>query len=133
MPGGTFTKLHRHGPGAHVVWLKGEGYSILFPDGGEMTREEWGPGTMLVPPAFWWHQHCSVTQEPALHLALKLSSRRNIVTRNSTQTLKSTKEGGNQMDFEDMPPETLATLKRIFADECAKRGTTARMEAIVGG
>ncbi len=133
MPGGTFTKLHRHGPGAHVVWLKGEGYTVLFPDAGEMMKEEWGPGTMLVPPAFWWHQHCAVAAEPALHLALKLTSRRNIVTRGSTATLKSTREGGNQMDYEDMPPRTLETLKQMFADECARRGTLARMEAIVGG
>ena len=133
MPGGTFTKLHRHGPGAHVVWLEGEGYSMLFPEGGEMTKEEWGPGTMLVPPAFWWHQHCAVTKEPALHLALKLSSRRNIVTRSSTRTLESTRTGGNQMDYEDIPPQMLETLKQIFAEACAKRGTPARMEAIKGG
>ncbi|HEX6512526.1 MAG TPA: cupin domain-containing protein [Chloroflexota bacterium] len=133
MPGGTFTKLHRHGPGAHVVWLKGEGYTVLFPDGGEMTQEYWGPGAMIVPPAFWWHQHCCVTEEPGMHLALKLSSRRNIVTRASTATLKSTREGGNQMNFEDIPPRTLETLKRMFAEECERRGTAARMEAIVGG
>ncbi|HLY64054.1 MAG TPA: cupin domain-containing protein [Chloroflexota bacterium] len=133
MPGGTFTKLHRHGPGAHVIWLKGEGYTVLFPDGGEMTKEEWGPGTMLVPPAFWWHQHCCVTKEPGLHLALKLSSRRNIVTKASTATLKSTREGGNQMDFEDMPRQQLDMLKRMFAEECERRGTPARMEAIRGG
>src|SRR4051794_1237578 len=30
-PGGTFTSVHRHGPAAHVIWLKGEGYSILWP------------------------------------------------------------------------------------------------------
>ena len=34
-PGGTFSKLHRHGPGAHVIWLKGEGYTLMWPDGGE--------------------------------------------------------------------------------------------------
>src|SRR5947209_497863 len=37
MPGGTFTKLHRHGPGAHVLWLQGEGYTVMWPDGGEMV------------------------------------------------------------------------------------------------
>jgi quercetin dioxygenase-like cupin family protein len=133
MPGGTFTKLHRHGPGAHVLWLKGEGYTALFPEGGEMSKEPWGPGTMLVPPAMWWHQHCTVTTEPALHLALKMSSRRNIVTKQSTRTLQSSKEGGNQMDYEDIPPRTLELLQQMFAEECAARGTPGRMEAIRGG
>ena len=74
-----------------------------------------------------------MTKEPALHLALKLSSRRNIVTRSSTRTLESTRTGGNQMDYEDIPPQMLETLKQIFAEACAKRGTPARMEAIKGG
>jgi len=42
-PPGTFSSVHRHGPSAHVLWLKGEGYSILWPDGGEDSKlkEEW--------------------------------------------------------------------------------------------
>ncbi len=133
MPGGAFTKLHRHGPGAHVLWLKGEGYTMMWPDGGEWVKEFWGPGTMLVPPAGWWHQHCIVSSEPAEHLALKLGSRTHSVTRANMNSLKSTRNGGNQMDFEDTPPEVLDKLNRIFEAECAKRGTPAHLEAIAGG
>jgi quercetin dioxygenase-like cupin family protein len=133
MPGGAFTKLHRHGPGAHVLWLKGEGYTMMWPDGGEWVQEFWRPGTMLVPPAGWWHQHCMVSKDPAVHLALKLGSRSNSVTRANMNTMKSTRRGGNQMDFEDTPPDVLAKLCRIFEEECAKRGTPANLEAIIGG
>src|SRR5207245_6583116 len=132
VPGGTFTKLHRHGPGAHVLWLTGEGYSILWPDGGEKIKEDWGPGTLIVPPSGWWHQHCVVSKEPARHLALKLSSRVNMVSRTHAATGKSTREGGNQLDYEDMPPEVLNELNAIFVAECTKRGTPMHMEAIVG-
>jgi hypothetical protein len=38
-------------------------------------------------------------------------------------TLKSTKRGGNQLNYEDTPPELMAELKELFAEECGKRGT----------
>jgi gentisate 1,2-dioxygenase len=128
IPGGTFSKIHRHGPGAHVLWLKGEGYSLLWPDGGAKVREDWGPGSMLVPPAWWWHQHGVVSQEPAEHLALKISAKKNKVNRLSNATLLSTRKGGSQMDYEDFPPELMAEVMGIFREECAKRGTPVRME-----
>jgi len=131
-PGGTFTKLHRHGPGAHLLFLKGEGYSLMWPDGGERVKEYWGPGTMIVPPDWWWHQHGVVSREPARTLALKLSSKTNKVTRASMYTMKSTRTGGNQMEYEDTPPEIFAEVKRIFIEECTKRGTPMSMEEVIG-
>jgi len=133
IPGGTFSKLHRHGPGAHVIWLKGDGYSLMWPDGAEMnkTKEYWGPGTMIVPPNWWWHQHCVIGKEPAEHLALKLSSRTNKVDRSTFDTLKSTRRGGNQMNYEDTPPALMEELKQIFVEECAKRGTPVNMESVI--
>jgi hypothetical protein len=130
IPGGTFTKLHRHGPGAHVLWLDGEGYTLMWPDGGEMVKEVWRRGSMIVPPDWWWHQHCVVSKEPARHLALKLSSKRNKISSSTMNTLKSTRRGGNQMDYEDMPPEIRDKITHIFVEECAKRGTPVSMEAI---
>jgi len=132
IPGGVFTKLHRHGPGAHVVWLKGEGYSLMWPDGGEMIRADWGPGTMIVPPDWWWHQHAVVSKEPGQHLALRMSSMKNRINRSSAGTLQSTKTGGSQMDYEDFPPQLMDELKRIFVEECTKRGTPMNMEPVYG-
>lgn len=127
IPGGTFTKLHRHGPGAHVLWLQGEGYSLMWPEGGPKVKEYWGPGSMIVPPHWWWHQHCIVSKEPARHLALKLNSKRNMVTRTSLGNQKSTRQGGNQIDYKDIPEDVIAETRQMFMDECAKRGTIARM------
>ncbi|HLQ34871.1 MAG TPA: ethanolamine ammonia lyase-activating protein [Chloroflexota bacterium] len=132
VPGGVFTKPHRHGPGAHVLWLKGEGYSMLWPDGGELLREDWGPGTMLVPPSWWWHQHAVVSKEPAQHLALRLGNTHHRLNRLSSGTLKNAKEGGSQLDFEDLPDGLGEQLKRTFAEECAKRGTLVQWETVEG-
>jgi quercetin dioxygenase-like cupin family protein len=127
---GTFTTLHRHGPGAHVLWLSGRGYSLMFPDGGEKVKEDWGPGTLIVPPSWWWHQHAVVSPEPAQYIALKLSSRRNKVNSLSKGTMLSTRKGGNLLHIEDFPPALFEELNRIFATECAKYGTTPNMQPV---
>jgi hypothetical protein len=132
-PGGSFTNLHRHGPGAHVLWLSGEGYSLIFPDGGEKVKADWGPGSILVPPSWWWHQHCVVSREPAQYLALKLSSKRFKVNSLSRGTMLSTRKGGNMLHLEDFPPGLLAELRQLFEAECAQRGTTPRLESIADG
>jgi mannose-6-phosphate isomerase-like protein (cupin superfamily) len=131
-PGGVFSKLHRHGPGAHVLWLKGDGYSLLWPDGGERRHESWGPGTMLVPPSWWWHMHAVTSREPAVHLALRVGNTRHRINRLSDGVLQSTKAGGSQMDYEDVPPALMEDLIREFQEECAKRGTPVRLEAVTG-
>jgi quercetin dioxygenase-like cupin family protein len=135
IPGGTFTKLHRHGPGAHIIWLKGEGYSLMWPDGGETSeriKADWHPGTMTVPPAWWWHQHAIVSKEPGQHLALRMSSMKNRINHMSNGTLKSVRNGGSQMDYEDFPPDIMEDVKRIFVDECTKRGTPMNLSPVEG-
>lgn len=132
VPGGVYTKSHRHGPGAHVLWLKGEGYSVMWPDGGELLREDWRPGSVLVPPSWWWHHHAVVTKEPARHLALRLGNTRHRTDRLNEGTLKAAREGGSQADFDDLPNGLGERLKRMFAEECDKRGTPVQWRTVEG-
>ena len=47
-PVGTYKKAHKHGPGAHVIILSGEGYSLMWAEGEEPKRYDLGMGTLSV-------------------------------------------------------------------------------------
>ena len=98
-PVGTYKKAHHHGPGAHVIVLSGEGYSLMWPDGDEPKRYEWQPGTLIVPPNAWFHQHFNAGATPARYLAFKNWSPRN--AQGVPMSWISRRLGGNQIDYAD--------------------------------
>lgn len=135
-PVGTYKKCHRHGPGANVVILKGEGFSILWPRGKpeERVKVDWQPGSIIAPPSDWYHQHFNVGTEPARYLALRWGSARFRLEstafggnqrEGSTDTSES--EGGAQIEYRDEDPD----IHRMFETELANHGAPCRMKALV--
>jgi oxalate decarboxylase/phosphoglucose isomerase-like protein (cupin superfamily) len=124
-PVATYKKGHRHGPGAHVIILTGEGFSLMWPEGEEPRRYEWQPGTLIVPPNMWYHQHFNTGDSPARYLAFKHEV---VSVRNAQGVPKawiSRRVGGDQIDYADESP----VVRRTFADALAKRGLLPDMDA----
>ena len=122
-PVGTYKKAHRHGPGAHVIVLSGEGYSLMWPDGEEPKRYEWEAGTLIVPPNSWFHQHFNSGATPARYLAFKHSSIRN--SQGVPISWISRRLGGNQIDYADETKE----VRDLFHQQIALRGVEPKMES----
>jgi mannose-6-phosphate isomerase-like protein (cupin superfamily) len=123
-PTATYKKGHRHGPGAHVIILSGTGFSLMWPEGEEPRRYEWGPGSMIVPPNMWFHQHFNTGTEPARYLAFKHEG---VSIRNAQGVPKawiSQRVGGDQIDYADESP----LVRDLFAKALSEHGLSPAMD-----
>ena len=123
-PIGTYKKGHCHGPGAHVIILSGEGYSLMWPEGDEPKRYDWEVGTMIVPPNMWFHQHFNTGKTPARYLAFKHEV---VSVRNAQGVPKawiSRRIGGDQIDYADETQQ----VRDMFAQALARHGLEPRMQ-----
>lgn len=121
-PVATYKKAHAHGPGAHVIVLSGEGYSLMWPQGEEPARYDWQPGTLIVPPNAWFHQHFNSGPKPARYLAFKHFSPRN--AQGVPMSWISRRLGGYQIDYADESLE----VRAMFAEALARHGLKPRMD-----
>jgi oxalate decarboxylase/phosphoglucose isomerase-like protein (cupin superfamily) len=123
-PVGTYKKAHAHGPGAYVIIMNGEGFSLMWPEGEEPRRYEWREGSLIVPPNMWFHQHFNTGTTPARYLAFKAEG---VAIRNAQGVPKawiSKRLGGDQIDYADERPE----IRQWFADALAKHGLKSNMD-----
>ena len=121
-PVGAYKKAHAHNAGAHVIVLSGEGYSLMWPEGDEPKRFDWRPGSLIVPPNAWFHQHFNAGAEPARYLAFKHSSPRN--AQGVPMSWISRRLGGMQIDYADETPE----VRQMFSDALARHGLQPQMD-----
>jgi oxalate decarboxylase/phosphoglucose isomerase-like protein (cupin superfamily) len=128
-PVGTYKKAHRHGPGAHVTIVSGVGYSLLWPEGQEPRRIDWKPGSVVVPPEGWFHQHFNAGGQPARYLALRWNSWRFRFTglTDERRIDQSVKEGGAQIEYEDEDRK----VHEMFEAALGKVGARCRMGSMV--
>lgn len=123
-PVGTYKKGHRHSPGAHIIILSGQGYSLMWVEDRPKIRIDWKAGSMFAPPGWWFHQHFNTGKEPARYLALKAGEARKFKgILKHHQVSKSVKIGGDQIEYQDEDPE----IRRLYKEELAKTGVEWRM------
>lgn len=127
-PVGTYKKAHKHGPGAHLLILSGEGFSMLWREGQERRQCMWRTGSMVIVP---WedclHQHFNTGAEPARYLALRGGSGGRRAHRDAFKADVSMKLGGSQVEYEDEDPE----VHRFYEAELARHGATCRMKHFI--
>jgi len=131
MPTRRYKKCHRHGPGAHVIIIGGEGYSFCYPAGGERQRVYWHDGSMFVPPDMWYHQHFNTSAEPARYLAIRWGGQkfRMPCMKTDVEGALSIVQRGNQIEYEDEDP----IVYEIFKAALAKNGLEPDMAAFFPG
>ena len=123
-PVGTYKKAHAHGPGAHVIILSGEGYTLSWGDGLDKPPErfDWEVGTLIVPRNGIYHQHFNTGPTPGRYLAFKHGGS----PRNSQGVLLcfySRRIGGDQLDYADETTQT----RRMFEEALARHGLRSNM------
>jgi hypothetical protein len=96
----------------------------MWPDGEERKRFNWKPGSVVVPPDQWFHQHFNSGATPARYLALRWNNWRykSIMKAEADSTFTSIKDGGWQINFEDEDPHIHLEFIGALAEngaECA--------------
>jgi oxalate decarboxylase/phosphoglucose isomerase-like protein (cupin superfamily) len=121
-PVGTYKKAHRHDPGATVGILSGEGYSLLWREGWDrIAKVDWQPGSLLVPPGRWYHQHFNVGDEPARYFAIH-SPR---LGTTAETDLFDAHNPENQIEYVNEAPD----IRETFEAELATQGRSSEMPA----
>ena len=124
-PIGTYKKAHAHGPGAHVIMLCGDGYSLMWPEGDEPQRYDWEIGTHDRAARTCGSTSTSI---PARRRrAISPSSTRSSSIRNAQGVPKawiSRRIGGDQIDYADEKPE----IRQHVHDELANHGVAPKMD-----
>lgn len=119
-PVGTYKKAHRHGPGAFVGILAGEGYSLLWEETmDQIIKVDWKPGSVVAPPALWYHQHFNTGEERARYFAMHSPD---MGTVNDSEVFDPHREI-HQIEYVDEDPD----IRELFDQELAEDGLSSRM------
>lgn len=119
-PVGTYKKAHRHGPGANVGILSGEGYSLMWKEGmDQLVKVDWKPGSIITPPARWYHQHFNTGEEPARYFAMHIPRLGDFYSTDMFDPHLPV----NQIEYAEEDPD----IRELFEEELAENGLEMHM------
>jgi mannose-6-phosphate isomerase-like protein (cupin superfamily) len=133
---GTYMTAHKHGPGAHVLCVGGEGYELLFmPDERPRRRIALKPTAVVAPRLNEFHQHFNTGHKPMRMLAFKeqgysskYSTGRSYEPALSAQDKDPSAEI-YQISYQNEDPQ----ISREYYDELAAKGITVRLPPLNQG
>lgn len=114
-----YKKAHRHGPGRVIVIPTGEGYSVMWLEGGERVVVPWQENALFVPPDRWFHQHFNLGDKPARYLAFHPPTQFHGYSERAEDRAK------DQIEY----PDEDRWIREHFEEELAKRGIASEMAA----
>ncbi|MBM2811125.1 MAG: Gentisate 1,2-dioxygenase [Chloroflexi bacterium] len=121
-PIATYKKAHRHGPGAYVIILGGEGYSRLWFEGdAESMRVDWRDGSVLSPSDGMYHQHFNTGRGPARYLALRPGGHPEFGA--ARHQRHEDQRAVNQIEYQEEDP----AIREEYEAELAKIGLTIQL------
>ena len=93
----------------------------MWPAGKEHEKMKipWKKGTIIVPPAGWFHFHFPTSTTPTRYLALRGS----FGVEGKYKTTLSVSKGGDCIDYKEEDPE----IRRIYGAELAQEGIKSNM------
>lgn len=111
---GQYKKAHKHGPGANLLPISGQGFSLMWPPGNfdDHVKVDWTPGSLVVPPAHWYHQHFNTAGQRSRYLALHPP---NVLPRGPQQVFNP-KTPKNQLEYHEEDPRIRALFEAELAD-----------------
>ena len=118
-PGRAYKKAHRHGPGRVIVIPGGEGYSVMWQEGGERQVIPWHEASLIVPPGRWFHQHFNLAAAPARYVAFHPPLQFHGYAE------KVEDRARDQIEYVDEDP----FIRQKFEAELGQRGLTSAMPA----
>jgi hypothetical protein len=121
---------HRHLGGVCIMYLSGNGYTLLWPKeagdqpfasghGDQVVKVRWHANTVFIPPTDWYHQHFNPTNTPAKFL--KVASFESRVFPLTARELF--KEHANVISYDKQDPK----INEIFAEELKTNGVESAM------
>ena len=112
-PPGTYKRSHRHGVGAHLIILDGQGFSLFWFEGEERRKVDWKDGSVLSPRDREYHQHFNTGPGPARYMAFRLGA-----LKPSRNTADDEDGRPKPTEYEDEDPG----IYDLYVEECDKHG-----------
>ena len=120
---GTYKKAHKHVGGAHIIILRGKGYTLVWAEGQPKERVDWVEGTVIAVPEALYHQHFPLGTSPGRQLAFRWDNKKYRFGKWYGMDI-DVKHGGGQIEYHDED----ADVRLLYEEELAKEGLKSQMD-----
>jgi quercetin dioxygenase-like cupin family protein len=132
---GTYVTAHRHGAGAHVIVIKGQGYELLFMPGEEKNRRRVpaNPYAVVAPRHNEFHQHFNTGQGEYRMLAFRGSGLRYGTGNAFNPALTAQAKDPHALAFKITYEKEDSAIREEYYRELAKGGIELRLKPLDQG